>query len=178
MVHGTEERIKAVKSRIEYLRAAAAFSSKLKPVISSFDGKNYNVRFDEAIRALGDGVNNVYVVNHYGHIYIDYWFKGNDTRNDLYLMYGYGCISEDFIKEQSNKKEIFFDGKKIIAGAMIENVNTYREKLLKEAYDLETAFNNIDDIQSKLLTLKKAWENITGSIPCVLLDTYGIKRYV
>lgn len=177
MVYGKEERIKAVKSRIEYLRAAAAFSTKLKPVISSFDGKNYNVRFDEAIRALSDGENNVYVVNHYGHIYVDYWLKGNDTRNDLYLMYGYSCIAEDFIKDQSNKKEVFFNGKKINAGVMIENVNTYREKLLKEAYDLETAFNDLDNTIERLNSLKRAWEHITDNVPYFLLDTYGIKRF-
>lgn len=175
MVNGTEERKKAVLQRIESLRAAAAFSSKLKPVISSFDGKQYNKNFDKAIRDISNKENHVYVSNNYGWIHIYFWGKYS---RDIYLMSGYGCISEGFIKNQTDEKAVLFDGKKIKAAAMIENINIHRERLLKEAYDLETAFNDLDNIIDRLNGLKKAWESITGSIPYVLLDTYGIKRFV
>ena len=133
MVHGTEERIKTIRQTIETLRAGAAFCSRLKPVIESFDGKQYNVKFDEAISALRDEENSVYVSNHYGHIYINYNYKKCYSCRDNYLMYGYSCKKEDFIENQTDTSAVFFSGKKIIAAAMIENINIHREKMLKEA---------------------------------------------
>jgi len=178
MVYGAEEQKKTIQSRIEALRGAADQIKRIKKLVQSFDGKTYNKRFDEALAGLSGENFRIYGSNSYGWYYIHYTPR-NTYKNDVTILTGYSCRAENKISEDHQKEDfiIFDSNKRIKAAAMIEGLNRKYAELLKEAYDLEECFRNIDQTLDQIQKAKAVLSGITAALPSIIIDTYGIKRY-
>lgn len=177
IMYGTsEDRSKAIRAEVERLRAAAGQIAKVKRIIKEFDGKIYNCRFDEAIKALSDESNYFYCCNHYGWFYIHHCY--NHNYRDTTLLAGYSCKAQDkkqYMTVDSNK--IFTDNKRIIADRMIEILNEKYNALLKQAADLERSLDEVQQVIQQVEHLQKMINGIIGSLPDFTIDTYNIKYY-
>ncbi len=169
-----EEKRNHIQEKINTLREAAAQTNRVKDVVRRFDGKTYNVKFDDAISALTDDNNRFYVSNQYGWFYIQYCHR-HGYNNTISLMTAYSCKSNDYIEHQTRDECKVFDGKRIKADAMIARLNTERAELLKEAYELECAMEALDKTLEQISSLKHAVNHIIDGLPYTIRDTYGIK---
>ena len=166
----------AIKSRAAFIRRAAGTTRLLKPVIRAFDGKMYNCRFDEAIRTISDDTRRVSVYNRYGWLYIEYNKPGFYSDN-ITLLSGYSCKSADHIDRQQDDNAVIFDGKRINADKMCAGLDASRERLLKEAYELEEAADKLPETVQQIKETYDLLHRLTGSLPAVVLDVCKIKRH-
>jgi hypothetical protein len=67
------------------------------------------------------------------------------------------------------------DGKRINAEAFIESLTDYRERLLKEAAELENALPVIDQTKNQLEQLLETYRKIYKTIPYEIADYWNIK---
>jgi hypothetical protein len=178
MIFGAEEQKKHIEERITALRTAASFINRVKAVCNSFDGKVYNKRFDDAIGELSGDDGRLYVSNRYGWMYVIYYPR-HGYKNEVTLLTGYSCVkTENNIRNQDKEDFILFDDhKRINAAAMIEGLNRKYAEILKEAYELEETFKNIDQILDQVKKAKEILSAIVAPLPSIIIDTYGIKRY-
>lgn len=179
MVYGAENQKKTIQNRIEALREAADQIKRIKKLVQSFDGKIYNKRFDEALAGLSGENFRIYGSNSYGWYYIHYIPRHGSYNDSITLLTGYSCKAENKISEDHQKEEfiIFDTNKRIKAAAMIEGLNRKYAELLKEAYELEETFKNIDQILNQVKKAKEILSAIVAPLPSIIIDTYGIKRY-
>ena len=164
-------------NRAASLRRAADTTRLLKPVIRSYDGKVYNCRFDEAIQALSDDHARLSVSNSYGWLYIHYREPAMSYNNEITLLSGYSCKSAEYKPHQTDHDKMLFDGKRIKAAAMVAELDSRREALLKEAYDLEDYAGNLPDVLKRIQETEKLLHHLTVGLPSIVMDLCRIKRY-
>lgn len=179
MIFGAEEQKKNITGRINELRSAAGQINRVKAVIRSFDGKVYNKRLDEAISNITGDDFRLYVSNTYGWFYIHYMPRHGGYNREVTLLTGYSCVKTENTSRYQDKEEfkLFGDDKRINAAAMIEGLNKKYAEILKEAYELEEAYKNIDQTLERIAQVKAVLSSITEALPSIIVDTYGIKRY-
>ena len=135
-----EEQNEARSRKINMLRQAAAVYPHLRDVITAFDGKVLNVKLE---KALSDE-NNRYFVQ----------LKRNESYGDmLYItvhLKGFRNWHDECTLVSLNLKGKW-DGKRIPAALILENAREQREKMLKEAENLESITpERIDEINNQI----------------------------
>lgn len=178
MTYGEENQVKDIKDRITALKEAAGRIKEVKPVIRKFDGKMYNKNFDEAISALTDDTGYFSAYNQYKWFYIYYSGKKGYNRN-INLLSGYSCKGSELMEEQYRKEENeIFDGKRINATKMIEILDRTYAELLKEAFELEVALENLPAIRKQIEQIKALYNAVVSGLPSMITDTCGIKHHL
>lgn len=178
MTYGEENQIKAIKNKITALKEAAGRIKEVKPIIRKFDGKMYNKNFDAAIRALTDEKGYFSAYNSYRWFYIYYSGKAGYNRN-IDILSGYSCKGSDIMPEKDQKEESkVFNGKRINAEKMIENLDRHYAALLKEAFELEVALENLPAIRKQIEQIKTLYNAVVSGLPSMVTDTCGIKHYL
>jgi len=175
-VNTIEEKKQYIMSIADNKRTAAAMIRRVRNTVRSFDGKIYNCKFDEAISALTDEESRFYCSNSYGWFYIYYTpRKSSLSRMDEALLSGYSCKSSDYVKLQTNENAIMFDGKRVIADKMEEALKAKRESLLKEAYELETVANELEETMTRIKSTKALLNNMVQALPQAVRDACNLK---
>ena len=178
MTYGIENQYKEIRDKITALREAAKRIKELKPIIRKFDGKMYNKNFDEAIRELTDENGYFSAYNQYKWYYIYYSGRKGYNRN-VNILCGYSCKGSEIMEEQYRKEENeIFDGKRINADKMIENLDRHYTELLTEAFELETTLENLPAIKEQIEQVKRLYNAIIAGIPSTIKDVCGIKSYL
>ena len=156
MFYGKEEQKKAIKARAELLRTVAGYYRDIVKVYKQFDGKVYNCRLEKALREATD--NKVMIHNYANSIEVHHYERG-----------------ETFILTWI-KKEDLKDGKRIDAEFWIKSARERREKNLTEAYELEKAADDLDNIISQLKQLKSTYNAIADGLPYYVRSACNINH--
>ena len=173
-----EDKQEAILSQAEHMRKAAAAVNCLKPVLRAFNGKVYNCRFDEAIAQISTENERYYVYNSYGWLYIAWNNSRTMHSQSINLLSAYSCKgSAEYEKHHTRPECIVFDGKRILAEKMIERLNTKREELLRDAYELEEAARNLDGILKQIDDTHRLLNRLVEALPAPVKDICGLKRY-
>ena len=173
-----DEKKKAILSRAEWLRLAAAQIKKIKPVINDFDGKIYNCRFDEAIKNLSDDRLSFWTSNQYGSfeivIYHDHTYS-----DKISLLTGYSCKVQknDYSQYHTDETRAIFDGKRINADKIAALLDASYARLNKEAYELEVIAGELEDRIKQIADTYNLLNHLCGSLPTVVSDICNIKRH-
>lgn len=168
MYYTNPEREKDALQEAQSLRLAASQISKIKKVISDFDGKIYNCRFDEAINKLRN--ENIVIgsyVDSYG--YFNIYVSDRHSANNITLL---RCKKAT----KGEERPYFTDAKRIKADAMIEQLNYKYGELLKSASEIEETVKNIKNKINQLESLKKAMNAIISTIPAEVANIYRINH--
>ncbi len=177
-IDSMDEKKKAILSRAEWLRLAAAQIKKIKPVINDFDGKIYNCRFDEAIKNLSDDKLSFWTSNQYGTFEITVYH--DHVYNDkIALLTGYSCKAQknNYSQYHTDEARAIFDGKRIKADKMTALLDDKYTQLNKEAYELETI---ADTLEERIIQIKQTYDllnQLCGSLPSVVTDICKIKPH-
>ena len=126
-----EEAHKEARKRAADYRAAATLIPAVIKVLRTFDNKVYNCRLEKALKEATE--NRVYC------------HKGDYTM-EIYT-YPEGNYSHH-ITLASVKAEDLPEGKRIPADKLIESTHHYREKILSDAYEIES---NIEQMAQVIL---------------------------
>ena len=178
MTYGEENQVKDIKKKITALKEAAGRIKEVKPIIRKFDGKMYNKNFNEAIRSLTDEKGYFSAYDSYKWFYIYYSGKKGYNRN-INLLAGYSCKGSELMEEQYRKEENeIFDGKRINATKMIEILDRTYAELLKEAFELEVALENLPAIRKQIEQIKGLYNAVVAGLPSMIIDTCGIKHHL
>lgn len=176
MVYGNiEDQKKAITAQAGRLRRATGVIRRLKPVILSYDGKIYNKRFDESIRNLSDDAGHLSCYNRYGWFYIDF-MEHRRYNNHITILSCYGCTA-DQIEHKTNQDRIVFDGKRIKADRMVSLLDLSYCELLKKAYELETAAQELENTLKQIKDTHALLNHLVDSVPDYVRDVCGIKRF-
>lgn len=156
MFYGKEEQKKAIKARAELLRTVAGYYCDVVKVYKQFDGKVYNCKLEKALREATD--NNVIVNNRANSIEVYHYERGEI----FYVTW--------------IKKEDLKDGKRIDAEFWIKSARERREQNLSEAYELEKAADDLDNIISQLKQIKSTYNAIADSLPYYVRSACNINH--
>lgn len=143
MYRSPEERQKMAASMAAYFRELAAVYPAIVKVIKANDGKYYNKRFNDQIRAAAPGF---YCCKEYKWIEIYNYNRGSH--------YCVACLSFSDMP----------DGKRINAEKMIQSAREYREHYLKKAYEIERAAEQAEMIRGYLMELKAKMEKAVAGL--------------
>jgi len=174
MIYGDiEQKKEAIRAATRNYRNAAAAIPAIKRVVTTFDGKQYNKRFDDAVASIelpADG--RVFVTNHFE------WFEIHYQPRDIYLITGYTCIASDshVAPEDQRPESIFFDGKKILADKINAALMDEREKLLAAAFRLEQEADNLEMYLTRIEAAKKVLAECVDSLSRDTRDVCGLDR--
>ena len=144
-----------IKNRIDQYRKAANFAPAIIKVLQAFNGKCFNCKLEKALQ--DETGEHITARKHWHNIVIEYYERG------------------DTFTLASCKIEELIDGKRIDGDLLIKSATERRESHLKKAYELENAFNNMDDIMIKLNQLKQAFSGLMKDIPYEAQDVYRLK---
>ena len=152
-----EDANKAANERIEDYRTAAGYIPAVTRVIKDFDGKVYNCRLEKALRAATD---NRVTVN----------------KNDYSLtIYTYPRNNYSFhITLASIPAKDLTDGKRIPADKITESLQAHRESILKDAYQIESNMEYMDQVRQYIKETKDKLETYCRSFGNDLRDLYGL----
>lgn len=152
-----EEANKAAYERIEDYRTAAGYIPAVTKVLKDFDGKVYNCRLEKALRAA---TNNRVTVE----------------KNNYHLsIYTYPRHNYSFhITIASIPAEALEDGKRIPAAKLIESMQSNRERILKDAYQIESNIEYMAQVKQYIKETKDKLENYCRSFGSDLRDLYGL----
>lgn len=171
-----QDAVKNIKDSIEAKRAAAASINRIKPIIRKFDGKVYNKRFDEAIAEASDNDNRFYCYNSYGWFYLELTYKRQYALKNN-LISGYSCKNAaEYEKYRTKEENNIFNEKRINANIMIQRLDESRERLNREAYEMESTLQNMDIILEQIKGLKKALNNVIESVPYEIQKEYRLNK--
>lgn len=170
-----EEAQKASARKAEYLREAATKIRLIKDIAQQFDGKVYNCRFDEAVRALSDDKNTFYCNNRYGNFEII--FSKRHSPFSIALLGARAAIKGEQNPLRKRTDIVFTPTKRIMADKMIELMNLKYEKLLKEATAIETALQNIDEVLLRAQELKKMYNVMVSALPYEIQNNFRLEHY-
>ena len=167
MIYGSnEEKKNHIRKEAQALRLAASKIHLVKEVVKQFDGKVYNCRFDNAIKALSTE---------------DFRFW---CHKDSYGRMGICCTGNSrYITifscriETGKQNEYMTDKKRLKADNMISALNAEYGNLMKKATELEAGADKIDIILEQVSQLKSMLTTIVNSVPYEVSDAYGLKRY-
>lgn len=152
--------LKACETFSQNRRQAASLYPVIAKVYRNFDGKVYNCRLEKALQEAAPE-NRIYCRKRGSYIEV------------------YTCIGhryEDYTLTHVNMEELT-DGKRICAEKFIESAQSRRESLLKEAARMDEFAANIDEIDTQLKALKKAYNGIVASLPYTAQDILNVKRF-
>ena len=169
-----EEARKKCSKHAEDLRLAAQKIRLIKEIAKAFDDKVYNCRFDEAIKELSDDKNIFYVTIRYGRFEVVY--TPRCSGNYITLLSGYTATKGEPEKSARQEDILFTPTKRIMAGKMIERLNTKYENLLKEATQLENALTKVDEIIAKTQELKRLYNVIVSELPSEVQNNFGLQH--
>lgn len=158
MYYTRQDAEKKTRERVETLRECAALIPQIKKVVAAFDGKVYNRRLPEAIRAATGQ------------------YISTERRGDYLSFYRYE--RGDCFTLLSIKADEMPDGKRINAEQFNNSLNENRARMLKEAAQIEEQIQSIDAVIDKIEQLKKLYSAITSPLNSRLRDYYGIKYYI
>lgn len=148
----------AVTKTIADYRHAAAFAAPMRKTLEQFDGKVYNKRFLEALRANAG----------YDRIY-------EDHRPQFQLVYIY-IYGKDGYNQHTICCMQLSESKRINAAESKKSVMNYYTKHLQGAAKIEECAPKIDILQAQIKELKGLISQIESSIPYELRDIYGIRN--
>lgn len=155
MIYGsTELREKEAQKKIDIYRELATFYPAIVPIIKKFDGKVYNKRFSEALRAAG-----AYSEKRNNNIYI----YGNVQNCGIWSRILARVSLDDCV-----------DGKRINADLLIKDAADTRAGFLRRAYEIETALDKMDIVAAQIKQLDKQLKAILAPIPYEIQDIYGV----
>lgn len=153
------------------LRSAAAVIKDLKPVILSFDGKVYNKRLDEAIRAIKSDMWITAGLERDNSFFYIRATPAHCYNDGQYLIYTKAArAGED--------RETFTDSKRIKADVMINMLNEKYADLNKKAYELETYAAKLEETLKEIDYIKELYNKFYHAIPYELHDVYGLRNYI
>lgn len=148
----------AVTKTIQDYRHAAAFAAPMQKTLEQFDGKVYNKRFLDALRANA-GYDRIHEDRRAQLVYIYVYGKGTYNQHTIC------CIQ-------------LSENKRINAAESKKSVMNYYTKHLQEAAEIEEIAPQVDIIKSRIAELKGLIRQLECSIPCELRDIYGIHHTV
>ena len=141
------------QKRIEAYRQAAALAPAVMKVIKSFDGKVYNCRLDKALREATN--NGIMAYKQYQYV-------------EIYGYFNNGHIILARFKPEDLKN------KRINADDLIKQVRENRERILKEAYELEIYSPQAEQIRDYIRATIDRLETYCRSLPDDIRHIYGI----
>ena len=174
-----EEKQAKIRAKAEIMRKTARQISRVKAAVLPFDGKVYNCRFDEAIKALSDDEARFWVSNSYGWFYIQCMPKGCSNYNeDRSLLSAYGCVAGDKYDRVKNREElqVFSDKKRIDAKKMCELLTAKYDELMRNAGEFDRAADNLEMVLDQIEKLKKMISAIEAPLPYEVREIAGLVR--
>lgn len=170
-----EEAHKASARKAAYLREAATKIRLIKEIAKQFDNKVYNCRFDEAVQALSDDENTFYCYNRYNNFEII--FTKRHSAFSVALLGVRAAIKGEQNPLRKRTDIVFTPTKRIMADKMIELLNERYARLLKEASEIETALQNIDEVLLRAQELKKMYNVMVSTLPYEIQNNFNIEHY-
>lgn len=148
--------MKKIQDKILAEREAAALFPAVRSVLEAFDGKVLNCRLEKALCEKSGA-----------RIYMNKRYKWLE-------MYVYTERYTEPIYICQIELDKLTDGKRIPGALMIEAARNSREKLLKNAADLESSLDHVQEWKEQLAYLKNQMKAICGNIPYEIRDTFGL----
>ena len=154
-------RIAAITSTIQTYREAADYFPVIRRVIDRFDGKVFNCRFETALReATGAHIS----------------ARKSDALLTVYLYTNtpgvYTTITLASIPLKALK-----DGKRIPGAVLLQSARERRERLLKDAAELEEALTRADDTVKRIQYFIQQANKLTESLPYEVRLAYNLKHF-
>ena len=174
-----QEKQEKIRNKAELFRTSAKQIAKVKAAVMQFDGKVYNCKFDEAIRALSDDEARFYVSNSYGWFYIQCLPAGtNNYREDRTLLSAYSCVAGDRYNRVKNddSKVVFSDKKRIDAKKMCVLLTEKYGELMQNAGEFDRAADNLEMVLDQIEKLKKMISAIEAPLPYEVREIAGLVR--
>ena len=156
-LYNRELQDKYIKARIDQYREAASLTPAIIKVLQDFNGKCFNCKLEKAIQEKTN--KHIYAHKKWHNVVIEYYENG-----DTFTLAS--CLIDDLI-----------DGKRIPADILTEDARKRQEGFLKRAYEMQTAYDNMDTIFKQLEQLKSTIKAIINPIPYELLDVYRLENY-
>lgn len=159
-IYGLEEQKKLARRKAEGYRSITKIMPEVKKIISEFDGKVYNCRFD---KALSEKLSEYCIYSRKRLHFIEIELQAPDLGE-------WRCIAQQDTKGETRPR--------INADDLIESMNEKRADFLKRAYDLEQAIENAEDIKAKIELITKTLEGLTNSLSYEAKDIFNLNAYV
>lgn len=169
-----EERRAKLLHEAEVIRAAASQIPRLKHVIDRFDGKMYNKRFDEAIRALSTDEIRFSAYTSYNWYYVE-CFPGCNYSERQALLTGYAAKREEG-RFNDEKYMIFSDSKRILKERMYKALNQKRENMLKEAAELERIAAELDVTLQNIEYVRSMLTSMVSALPSHVINVCDLDK--
>lgn len=178
MVYGGIDKQKsAIKNNASLLREAAAMIPKVKAIMERFNGKCYNCKLDNAIRALSEDnpFTRVYARITYGNWYEISAYPKHGSNRDTNLLSAYSAKENNrFMTDETRK--IFNDEKRLDAKKAVALLNQRYSELMERAAALDRAAEELGTFLSRIEDLKKTLAAVKNSVPYEVLDICGVNR--
>ena len=150
-----ENKAGALKARIRSYREAAAQAPTVIKVLKQFDKKVYNVKLDRAMMEATE--NKIRVFEHYGYV-------------EIYALYSDSYCHITLARFDKSKLE----NRRLDAETLITQVREHRERLLKDAYELETYIDQAEQIKAYINSTVEKINSYCQSLPSDIRDIYKI----
>jgi hypothetical protein len=168
MFYTREDAKRELAKEAQALRSAASNICRIKKVVSAYNGKVYNCRFDEAIKQLCNDKMRIYSnVNYYGYFVLDFYDK--EINKSVNLIY-----TKKATKDSETK--LFTSAKRIKADCFINELNEKYSELLQRATEIERASAEIERTLEQLKSLKKSINCIISGLPSEVTNIYNLKH--
>ena len=165
-----KDRERDIKNEILSRREAAAAFPFVRKTIRDFDGKVYNIRFEKALQSALDGKapGRIFTRNTGFRIEVNYY----PSKVTYYSYFTLAAASYETEKKigESKKKPVRID-----AGKLDENLRAEREKLLKEAQEIEDQAPRMDEMLLHIKHAEEVLEAKKHDVHFILRDIYGIR---
>ena len=182
MFYGSIEEKKQylLKLADEQRRAAARVDSVIE-VVKQFDGKMYNCRFDDAIKALSDSEVGLYVTRRYDYFIICAFpgarYNVSGRSADLLWARSWEWYGGYGPKEPYDSTDVFINGKRINASRMISALNAKKKLLYEEADRITEAAVNLEQITGEIERMRSELNAKIRSLPGAVMDACGLKMF-
>jgi len=150
-----EEQDKTAKRKIDAYRQAASLFPLIRDVVQTFDNKVYNCRLEKALKEKD---HRMYVEKRFNYLAICCYVQ---HYNDNFTL-------------ASIKLDDMPEGKRIPAELIIEDARERRANILKKAYEMEKAMQNIDFYAGQLGHYAAQIKKIVDSVPFEIRDIYNL----
>lgn len=175
MVYGLDEQKAAIRDRARILRSAASMIPQVKTVMEKFNGKCYNCKLDNAIKALSEENPDMrlYASVSYGGWYQINCYPKRGRNFDTSILYAYSTKENSYMTDDS--KRIFTAEKRLDAKKAAVLLNENYSGLMKRAAELDRAADELDEYLSRIANLKKTLSAVVDSVPYEVRDICGVK---
>lgn len=205
-LEGKELKDKIMTRYVDNLVMAKKLIDSLIPVVNQFDGKVYNKRFENALKARLEELKEqtegkqVYcsVELNYRHINIELEFYNHrriaENNYNVYIPQGYETLyicyhytdwsswnneSNEKYYHKDNGEYFYIDGgnTRINAKSIVDLLLEKQKELDEKIADILEASKNIEDIFKKVEELKAELKAINESIPTIVDKIYSVESY-